>query len=264
MMVSHESIFTRFGKYFSADANKQHATLPFKDHPQFPLMTDIVSRKDQHHLLLFTDFPKKMQVFFLEALAQHLHPKKIANATPKIIYLDIANLCNTINKEQIIDDFKALYEKNDFVILVLNQVEPLLQQATENHPLYESLVFFLTQEKSRLVILLPAKEYKNPRLEPLKDQFDLLRVNSSLPSETLAILKRHRTELEHFHRVFICSCSMFTPGKPNRIKVFRGCFCDGDRLCILCHGFIIRSFSRLSMFAIIILIESIRDNFVTA
>ena len=92
-MELNDSFFIRFGKRFSIQRIEGNTAIPFKDHPQFPMIIDILSRKEKHHLFLCSDFSSIMHSYFLEALLffisneQSPAPLRLT----ELIYLNVEN-----------------------------------------------------------------------------------------------------------------------------------------------------------------------------
>ena len=104
-----DTFFTQYGKHYSSSAIKKGIMLPFKDHPQFPVIVDILSRKNHHHALLHTDFSTSMHVVFLEALLQYLAHDRIPHQLrgAELICLNLENAPFTEIKQLSIEkDFK--------------------------------------------------------------------------------------------------------------------------------------------------------------
>src|SRR3990167_1806925 len=72
-------------------SSKKHTAHPLKDHLQLPLLIDVLSRKEKHHLILVGNFSEKIQFAFVEALAQHLtnHNPPLSLNKIDFFYLDL-------------------------------------------------------------------------------------------------------------------------------------------------------------------------------
>src|SRR5579883_3116910 len=99
------SFFTQYGKHLIAQPLKKQSVMPFKDHAQFPLLMDILSRKNTHHIFLEFDASPKLHFIFLEALLSHCYqqasPKSLREA--EIIYLDTFSLLATKTKQKTVE-----------------------------------------------------------------------------------------------------------------------------------------------------------------
>src|SRR5579872_699518 len=51
---------------------KKNVFVPFKDHPQFAILVDILSRKEVHHACLHVEFSAKWHAYFMKAFSQYL------------------------------------------------------------------------------------------------------------------------------------------------------------------------------------------------
>src|SRR5688572_14343445 len=101
---------TQQGHYLSSETLLVNNVVPFKDHPQFALLVDSLSRKDLHHLALSTSFSLACRLAFLQAFLLHLAhdavPRSLRHAD--ILLLDIEQLLHA--KKQLTDaDFDELH-----------------------------------------------------------------------------------------------------------------------------------------------------------
>ena len=106
-----DSFFIRFGKRFSAPQSETHTDIPFQDHPQFPMLVDILSRKEKHHVFLCADFSAAMHAFLLEALSLYFTQPHIPAPLheAELIYLNLEHAVFTSDNQLNLErDFLAL------------------------------------------------------------------------------------------------------------------------------------------------------------
>lgn len=202
----HETRLSIFANY--AIRLSQADSLPLKDHPQLQLMVDILSRQQHHHILLTNCMAKKIQLAIIASLQQHLAtnsiPKTLQNT--HFIYFDITRFGLAIEKpEEIERDFHTLCTeiraKNQQVIFIINQIEPLFSQdyKTPLGYLGKFLKSILAEAQWRLIIVAPDE----PKLSfsSFAEFFTYLPFIEPTKTEKIALLKSSRAELEEFHQV---------------------------------------------------------------
>lgn len=203
-----DSFFTQYGKFYSAYNTKNNAPIPFKNHPQFPILVDILSRKDCHHAILFADFPDKMRVSFLEALLKHLTQESIPHPLrdAELIFLDIENLVfskaaqKTIEKD-IRDLIDALDVSNKYQLFALSSLKPLKSKKADTAFMRRQLHLLLRHRNCRFLTFANRKEQQEQNR--IADQFSFLQVTGPTEEDVAMILRQQRLELEQFHHVLI-------------------------------------------------------------
>lgn len=199
-------LFTQYGKFYSAYNIKNNAPIPFKNHLQFPILVDILSRKNCHHALLYADFPAKMRISFLEAFLQHLTHEQISQhlRDAELIFLDSETLISSAQKtfEKDVRELQdALDIANKYQLFVLTNTQPLKRNKTDNGFLHRQLKILLNHPKCRFLIFANRKEQL--ALHELSEQFSFLQVQGPNEADVIMILKQQRAELENFHHVLI-------------------------------------------------------------
>lgn len=203
-----ESFLSQFGKSFTAQENKSN-NFPFKDHPQFTMLVDVLSRKYKHHAVLSVDFPPNIQHFFLEAFAQHLAHEVTPTALRDIglFYLDLENASIPLTKQKSIEDefeqLRAALTKSEqfklFIIpatwLFANENKP-----TDDRFLRRQVKMLLAHPRCRFIALTEAHASCTTELD---ERFTLIRLNAPTDADMMGILIQQRTELEEFHHVVI-------------------------------------------------------------
>lgn len=195
------TFFTQYGKNISTPKSKKNLSIPFKAHAQFPLLVDILSRKESHHATLHTDFPQDMNVYFLEALLHHLDqeniPAKLRDS--ELIYLDMSHLRLTNDAASIENDFhqmiKTLNASEKYVIFAICNFD-LFSRNKDQEFLQQQFQLLTTQAKCRILFFTQQKVITDS---------SFTRIHLTNPSETdiKSILKLKRTELEEYHRILI-------------------------------------------------------------
>jgi ATP-dependent Clp protease ATP-binding subunit ClpA len=209
-MTGDHSFFTQQGKYFSPHTIKKNAIIAFKDHTQFPLLVDILARKDIHHIILNTDFSSTLYVPFLEGFLHHLSndtiPQPLHNA--ELIYLDIENLVLSSTKQNTIEtDFQCFRDtlSNDkYLLIVLTKME-LLTDDKFSKFIQNQLETLLHHPTCRFLVFTTHKDaHKDDELNHfLAHSFDRVNLNRLTEWDVMTLLKLKRTELEMFHHILI-------------------------------------------------------------
>ena len=204
----NNTFFTQYGK-FIAYQHKKHLALPFKDHPQFSILLDTLSRKDHHHALIQTDFSTKMLIAFLETLLLHLCQDNMPNHLryAECIYFNYENCFLTKEKYAAIEnDFQKLLTwldvQDKYLLVILPSTDFLSydQPHPDHRFLCGQLNLLLSHPKCRFLVFV---DNNNPHLGKLNDDFSLLSLKTSMESDIIPLLKRERTELENFHHVLM-------------------------------------------------------------
>lgn len=202
-----ESFLHHYSQRFQA---KENAPLhyPFKDHPQFPMLVDILSRKYRHHALLSVDFPTNIQPFFLEAFTQHLAHESVPPVLrqTELIFLAIENATIPLTKQKSVEDEfellrSSLSKDNTYKLFVIpatwlffNEIKP-----TDDRCLRKQMKLLLAHPRCRFIALTEAHTMHTTT----DDRFTHVRISGPTDHDMMNILLQHRTELEEFHHVVI-------------------------------------------------------------
>ena len=158
---------------------------PFKNHAQFPILIDILSRKDNHHLCLGTYFSEHMHTFFLDALRSYLASSHTPNSlrSVELIHIHTNNHTTLQNLASLTNTAAA----NQHILVLALPVALLSNE------------ILALQPQCRLLLLAntPAEKNRAP------NHFAFLPVGNPSEMDILTILKQRRTELENFHNVLI-------------------------------------------------------------
>lgn len=202
------TFFAQQGRYFSSRTAKNNASIPFKDHPQIIILIDILSRKNNHHVILHNNFQQRLHYFFIEAFLHHLTYENIPSHffDGKLIYLDVENLFFT-NAQQlaIAKDFETLYSflKNSekYLLIALSRLDPLLKDNEQNNAfLSRQFELLLNHPKCRFLVF---SNENNTSSSCLEKYFNYLSLGPATEMDIAAILKHQRIELENYHHVLI-------------------------------------------------------------
>ena len=205
-----DSFFTQYGKLLSTTDAQKQSSYPFKDHPQFPALADILSRKNKHHATLCADFSPEMLTIFLEALLHYLaiHPVPAQLQHCELLLLNLENaLISDIKQLAIEKEFEALREKlnttDKYFLIVLSRTDLFSKETkkTDERFLRRQIESLLTHPKCRIILLAQSKDLS--QYSHLEDQFASLHIAGLAEQDVMTILKQQRIELEHFHHVFI-------------------------------------------------------------
>lgn len=184
--------------------------MAFRDHPQFPLLSDILGRRYNHHAILYMPFPARLLTPFLEAYLLYLNREhSLPNLrTNELIVIDLNNIQLTPYIQDQIQAYithllQTLDASNKFMLLVL-RIDPLIftdNKHKHNHFLRQQCDLLLAHPKCRVMIMT-----NNPNIHEhdiADDQFASLHLVPPTETDIIAILKLHRTELESYHHVII-------------------------------------------------------------
>lgn len=210
MNQSRPSIFAQYATNLLVSDTQKQTPLPLIDHPSIPLIINTLGRQHGHHILLNSHASQKLPDVIIESLAHYLSNSPIPNILHDayFIYFDVMQFAlNADQSDDIELDFQALHdevqEKNKRIILVINQIEPLLN-AEEYTPcdfLYHSIKSILVDEQWRLIVLTNNKSnLPQPELDRFFTTIDLPEPSDA---ELVAVLTSLRADLESFHQVVI-------------------------------------------------------------
>lgn len=205
-----QSFFLEHGKHFSAQQLKKNSSFPFKNHPQFPLIADILIRKYTHHAILHVNFSSHSHILFLEAFLQYLLNERTSYQLhqAELIYLDLNNLNSSKAKQKTIEkDVETLCasldaaDKNLLIAISNTSLFTKKKKKAEELFLKKQLEKLLHHPKCRFVILTNSAYYAVP--EALCAQFSKVQITNPTDLDLLTLLKQERNELETFHHVLI-------------------------------------------------------------
>ena len=192
------------GNLFSSLNIRNYSHAPFKDHTQFPILLNVLGRKDKHHVILTSQFSWKIHTYFLEALLLHLQqehtPPALKNAELICIDVDLSySLQDT--QQNMAALFRELHEKistsDKTVIVALTDIQPLLS----SHHLREQLLLLMKHPRIRLFVF--SRHDSENHLPIIPAGFTILNFNEPSEQDVRHLLKQERTEFENYHQAVI-------------------------------------------------------------
>lgn len=198
------SIFEKYGNIFAYTRTKKSAAIPFKDHPQLNVLTDILTRKYTHHAHIIAPFSKKLYPLFLESLLQHLthHTPSNQLRQAEVIYLPHASFWQ-LPEQVAATCFEQLNhilnDGNQSIILAFNHAELILNDITT--PLsfvQQQLINLLSHPNCRFIFFS-----QQANINLADETFSKLTISGPTQQDVIAILKQQRTELENHHHITI-------------------------------------------------------------
>lgn len=204
------SLFTPQGKYFSFITLKKNTNLAFKNHPQFPLLIDILSRKYNHNALLYAEFSARMYQSLFEALYQYLSTETVSAhlRDAEFIQIHTENFdFSTTEQSMLENDFQYLRDKfaaaDRYLIFIFTDSKFLTRGDKEMYADFfvKQIESLLHHPKSRFLVLTNNKDdLLAPRLQ---SSFSFLPLTGPTEVDTFTLLKQQRIDLENFHHVII-------------------------------------------------------------
>lgn len=196
------------GTYFSQENIQLTSTMPFKNHPQFPILVDTFIRKNNHHLILEAHFSNTMYPYFLKAFLAYLQedhiPKDLRDS--ECIYLSLENInclmsCQKTMEESLKHLQDACNKTNKFIFLALSDHHSLSKNSTQQHFMLKELNYLYTHPKCRLIFF--SYHSHTHFYQEYTHLFAALRITSPNDTDKMAILKQQSYELEQFHHIII-------------------------------------------------------------
>lgn len=208
---NRESIFVKYGLRLTPLQFNKNLTTPLKEHPQIPLIIDVLSRKERHHVALLSSFSEKINVSLMESLAQHLTNYHIPKTLRDIefIYLDAAKLSfSALHANEIEQDFQRLGEElrnnRKRILFGINQL--LFEESAAPLKVLEKMLNTILPDNDwRLIAFTSRAKYQicKSRQPYFDHYFYALRLSEPNENESLSIFKKCRGEIETFHQVVI-------------------------------------------------------------
>ncbi|OGT47139.1 MAG: hypothetical protein A3E83_05125 [Gammaproteobacteria bacterium RIFCSPHIGHO2_12_FULL_41_20] len=199
-----------YKKNLLQNSNK-HSAHPLQNHPQLPLLIDVLSRKEKHHLILVMDFSEKIQLAFLEAFAYYLttHTPPFALNKMDFFYLDIRQNLFAEKQYQDIDRYSQeildTQQQDKCTLLAINQISWLDNKNLLTSSIYNKLLHqLLHEQQGRIIVITNQHDYQTfLKKHTLPASFVNLTIVSPSAIEAFGILKFFRDELADFHQVII-------------------------------------------------------------
>lgn len=204
--LKKDTFFAQYGTVYSTQHSVSNTPIPFKDHYQFPILVDILSRKNCHHSLLCADMSIKTKRSYLQAFLKYLTNKHVPHPLrdAELIYLNLESVSIDKAMQKIIEedicsicDVLDASEKYQLIALPSTQ---LLKSKNNHEFLRKQLSVLLHHPKCRFIIFANrAEQYESV----LSDQFSFLYITPPNESDVIMLLKYERLAIENFHHVVI-------------------------------------------------------------
>lgn len=197
-----DSFFTQHGHFVVA--NSANALPSFYHHDTtLQLITDILGRKEEHHLICHNPFSPALQTYFLETLLTFIAKENASRHLQQLVclFLNIDHVVVTAeNYSELANEFQRLIslleaqQKNCLLALTRASIfshpqhfflQQLIQQLI-SHPRFRILIF----NNEKIACGLSFDEVHLPRLTE---------------SESLQLLTRHAASLSQYHHVTIAA-----------------------------------------------------------
>lgn len=199
----NNSPFSKYGTPISSQQTKKMGSIPFKNHPQLAMIADILSRKESHHVMLGTDFPANLQVYFLESLLQHLNQTRIPYLhNINLVYLDINKIIFVNHKQKslsndFLDLFESLTSNQTYILFALSdkEISFLNSQLNQDVLLKQQFDILFAHPQCRFILI--------GNQEKAHEKFTRIILAKPNEADITLILKLQRMELEAFHHIVI-------------------------------------------------------------
>lgn len=203
------NFLSQFGITIPTQATKKTITLPFKDHPLLTMITDCISRKQTHHVIVQADFSPSLQIHFADAFFHQLKQQHCPATLQglDIYYLNIANvIVNSHQHAAIEKDFHDLYQllnkSKQPLLIILPSLDFLAAPITAHDDgfLRQQFNTLLTHPYCRFLVFTANQptHYHLPA-----HVFTTLTIPALSESDIQNLLKLKRSELENYHHIII-------------------------------------------------------------
>ncbi|OGT38908.1 MAG: hypothetical protein A3F12_01860 [Gammaproteobacteria bacterium RIFCSPHIGHO2_12_FULL_38_14] len=206
MISTHQTLFNHLAKLFSPFSIKTNDPFPFKDHHQFSVLIDIISRKYTHHALIHAPFSSLFYPFFLEAFSHHLLNEQMPDhlKSTELLHLPFNLIATQLSNSMIENDFKLLLSRLDempsCLLIAISGISSLFQLDNKN-ALHQKITQLIHHPKCRLLIFTSNHQETNHHF--FHAEFHAISIKPPSRDDHLAILKKSRLELEHYHHILI-------------------------------------------------------------
>lgn len=195
---------------FPSDA--QNVAVLLKDQSQVPLILDTLSRKHQHHVILYGAFSESYNRVYLDNIAQQFGEQSTRHGHASCFFiLDVDRLLLSAllpeELEEAFQQFRATLSKQyKRVLFAINQIAPLNTQETGTllASLKKLIVSVITDDQWRLLVATKSHPDQHPQTDAsLARYFTQIQLADPATTDSIAILKSYRDALEQFHHVSI-------------------------------------------------------------
>lgn len=162
-----------------------------KTHPQISMITDVLCRKENHHIFLTGTSSQKTTQAILTAVVSVAQEKQNVLSQSDFIYLNSNHFHLITEKEKLANDLihynETLAQTNRHVVLILNELDPTCHVT-------KLFFHYLNENRWRFIILGNQNNLY---------RFVNITLASLTESQSLALLKTYKDELENYHHVVI-------------------------------------------------------------
>lgn len=203
--MSVHSFFTPFGKQLFA-AREEKQPLPFHSHPQFAFLSDILSRKEAHHVMLLFDYAPGIYPYFMESFLSYIqdHPVPQTLKKSEMIYIDLKRA--RLDQKHLEQDFepfiRALDALDHLMILVFVNAPWLTAKGTGTvRELEECISHLMSHDMCR--IIYAARMGTEISQDALREDIYPLEIDELIETDKELLLQKHALAMEAYHHVLI-------------------------------------------------------------
>lgn len=205
-----ESVLLKCAEIFPTDYPNKNLTAALKDHVQIPMLLDILTRREHHHVVLTEAISGKINHALMHALSQYLATDQVSKSLREayFIYFDFHRFALTEETvSQIAADFspltKELTHSGKQIIFVLNAIDDLFSNQTNTAVQFLSEWIKQHIFRAEWRFILFTHEKKDTLPIAIKKHFIVSALQNPTETELLTLLTTQREKLEHFHHVII-------------------------------------------------------------
>jgi len=187
--------------------SNQNINLCLKDHPQIPYIADIISRKEQHHIVIHHTRSEKLHLTLLESILFYLESTDSKQFQKiELVYFNVDNfMLQQESHETIYHDFnvfcESIAQSEKLLIFAIND-EDFLEDTSPNNPLNyftKLLKTKLSDNQWRIIVL----RKKLLHQKCMNNLFSFLQMNEPSKEENLNLIKTFKNAYESYHNVII-------------------------------------------------------------
>lgn len=189
-------------------SNPKKAAVQLKELSSIPLILDTLSRKHQHHIILYGAFSNAYNRIFLDNIAQQFKHEALRESC--FILLDMDRLLlGALTPEQLEEAFQQLRtdlaKQYKYIVFAMNQFAPLSTQeaGTLLGTMNKLIKSVITDDQWRIVVTTQSHPDQHTQEASLLRYFTHIQLADPSTPDSLTILKSYRDELEQFHHVTI-------------------------------------------------------------
>ena len=154
---------------FTSDS--QNIAVPLKDQSQVPLILDTLSRKHQHHLIIYGAFSEAYNRVYLDNIAQQFGEQSTRQGQESCFFiLDVDRLLlSALSPDQLEEAFQqfhaTLSKQYKRVLFAINQIAPLNTQETGTllASLKKWIISVITDDQWRMLVATKSHPDQQPQ-----------------------------------------------------------------------------------------------------